>query len=492
MKEHELTRRHAVRLVGAVGLGIPTASLVGWASQGQANQRTNAEPAAARTFPKGFSWGTATSAYQIEGAVHEDGRGTSIWDTFVHTPGHMLTNDTADIADDHYHRYKEDVQLMKAMGTNAYRFSIAWPRIFPQGTGTPNPKGLDFYSRLVDELLANGIEPFATMYHWDLPQALQDRGGWQSRATAQAFADYSGYVAAKLSDRVRRFFTINEFHSVVENAHQLGVMAPGLKLPPKDVNQVRHHVVLAHGLAVQAIRAKGRPGTQVGPADNVYIVVPVIERPEHIKAAEIATREINAGYMTAMLEGRYTDSFLKQAGPDAPHFTDEDMRIIGSPLDFVGINIYQADFYVREIEQAPGYATIPYPKSHPLMASWHHISPESMYWGTRHLHTIWNVSAIYVTENGCAADDLPADDGAIYDIDRIMVTRAYLRELQRATADGVPVRGYFHWSLMDNFEWVAGYTNRYGLVYVDFATQKRTPKLSALFYQEVAQRNAVA
>jgi beta-glucosidase len=449
-------------------------------------------PETNRTFPPGFLWGTATAAYQVEGAVNEDGRGVSIWDTFVRTPGKMLTTDTADVTDDHYHRYREDVQLMKAMGTNAYRFSIAWPRIFPQGTGDPNPKGLDFYNRLVDELLANGIEPFPTLYHWDLPQALQDRfGGWQSRDTAQAFAHYAGYMAEQLSDRVKHFFTINEFHNVVEAGHGAGLLAPGLKLPPKGLNQVRHHVILAHGLAVQAIRASGRAGVKVGPADNVYVVVPIIETPEHIRAAEIATREINAGLMTAMLEGRYTDYFLEQAGANAPDFTDEEMRIIGSPLDFVGINIYAADQFVQASDLAPGYAVIPFAKSHPHAAAWHRISPESMYWGTRHLQKIWQVPEIYITENGCAAADTVADDGAIYDSDRITFLRSYLTQLQRATAEGVPVRGYFLWSILDNFEWIAGYKNRYGLVHVDFTTQKRTPKLSAAFYREVIAQNRV-
>jgi beta-glucosidase len=423
---------------------------------------------------------------------NEDGKGESIWDRFSHTPGKMKNNDTGDVALDHYHRYKEYVQLIKALGVKTYRFSISWPRIFPQGTGAPNLKGLDFYSRLVDELLANGIEPFATLYHWDLPQALQDRwGGWESRDTAKAFADYASYVAEKLSGRIRHFFTINEFTTFVELGYGTGLLAPALKLPPARLNQVRHHAVLAHGLAVQAIRAKAQQGTQVGLAENIVAGVPVIETAEHIAAAERYTREINAGYLTVILEGRYTDAFLSSAGADAPNFTPEDLNVIGCPLDFVGINVYVPK-YVRAIDAAPGYEPLEFSKSHPRMASsWHFIGPEALYWAPRHLMKLWSVKDIYITENGCGAADAPAANGVVYDSDRIMFLRNYLTQLQRATAEGVPVRGYFHWSSMDNFEWSDGYGTRFGLIYVDYATLKRTPKISASFFREVAGRNHV-
>lgn len=444
-----------------------------------------------RPFPDGFRWGTATASYQVEGAVDEDGRGPSIWDTFVHSSGKMLVDANADVAVDHYHRFREDVALMRDLGTNSYRFSISWPRVFPEGIGSPNTKGIEFYDRLVDELLANGVEPFPTLYHWDLPQALQDRGGWQTRDTSLAFGDYAAYVAEQLSDRVTHFFTINEFHNVVEAGHGAGILAPGLQLAPRELNQVRHHVVLGHGLAVQAIRSSGRPGTQVGPADNVYVVSPIVETEADIRAAQTATREFNAGLMTVMLEGRYTDTFLTDAGADAPVFTDDDMRTIGSPLDFVGINIYQSDHYVRASESPRGFEDVPFAPSHPHAASWHRISPESMYWGPRHLQQIWGVTDIFVTENGCVSTDTPDEHGNVFDSDRVAFTRSYLTQLQRATADGIPVRGYFHWSLLDNFEWIAGYQNRYGLYYVDFATQTRTPKLSAAYYRETIARNAV-
>ena len=291
-------------------------------------------------FPAGFLWGMATSAYQIEGAVHEDGRGASIWDRYAHTRGKILDHGNADVANDHYHLYKEDVRLMKALGAKAYRFSIAWPRVFPEGAGSPNPKGLDFYNRLLDELLPNGIEPFATMYHWDLPEALQDRlGGWVSRDTAKAFADYAGYVAERLSDRVKHFFTVNECSRLVHLGYGAGSDAPGLRLPQAKLNQVRHNVALGHGLAVQAVRAHGRVGTRVGPAENMVTCIPAIETPANIRAAEIATRQLNAGYLTVMLEGKYTDEFLASAGNNAPKYTAEDLSIISSAIDFVGLNV---------------------------------------------------------------------------------------------------------------------------------------------------------
>jgi len=428
-------------------------------------------------FPKGFYWGTATSSYHFDSAWSEEGKGQSSWDRFAHTPGTIQNNDAGYVANDHYHRSKEDVALMKDVGANAYRFSIAWPRIFPQGTGTPNPKGLDFYNRLVDELVAAGIEPFPTLYHWDLPQAVQDKGGWQSRDTVKAFADYAGYMAEKLTDRVRHFFTINEFRSFVDRGHQAKVVnvpggtmtisvAPGLTLAPGELNQVRHHAVLAHGMAVQAIRAKAKPGTKVGPAEVLESAVPLIETPEHITAAQTATRERNAPFLTVMLEGKYTDAYLKEAGKDAPTFTDEDLKIIASPLDFVGINVSKPTVYVVASDGAPGWRDIPFAKGHPKMFNeWLTAGPEALYWAPKFVQSLWKARAIFITENGCASDDV-LDDGKVYDTDRIMFLRASLTQLQRATADGVPVLGYFQWSTMDNFEWIYGFGNRVGLVHV--------------------------
>jgi beta-glucosidase len=488
-----LTRRSFSKAVGAAAIGATT-TLAG--SVGAEGSRTDGQgqdvASGTRQFPKGFLWGTATASYQVEGAVAEDGRAPSVWDTFSHTPGKVIQNATGDVADDHYHRYKEDVQVMKSLGVKAYRFSIAWPRVFPQGSGQPNPRGLDFYNRLVDELLANGIQPFATLYHWDLPQALQDRvGGWESRETSEAFGRYAGYVAEKLTDRVKHIFTINEFGAFVELGYRTGTHAPGLKLPPARFNQTRHHAVLGHGLAVEAIRASAKPGTKVGLAENLTVCVPVIETPAHIEAATRATREVNAQYLTVIKEGRYTDLYLETAGANAPKFTQADLATISRPLDFVGINIYNPQ-YARADASKAGFAIVPHPPSFPHMLSpWLYIGPEVLYWGPRHVAKLWNVGEIYITENGCSSSDVPASDGKVYDTDRVMFLRNYLTQLQRATAEGIGVRGYFLWSLMDNFEWADGYTNRFGLHYVDFETQKRTPKLSAEFYREVIARNAV-
>jgi beta-glucosidase len=443
-------------------------------------------------FPEGFLWGTATSAYQIEGATEVDGRGPSIWDTFCKLPGKIRDGANADVADDHYHRYKEDVALMKALGVSTYRFSIAWPRLFPQGRGTLNPRGLAFYDRLVDELLAAGIEPFATLYHWDLPQALQDRGGWQSRDTALAFADYAGVVAQKLSDRIRNFFTLNEMRSFVEMGYGSGIFAPGLVVPRAQLYQVRHHAVLAHGLGVQAVRANGRAGTKVGPAENITPALPVVETRRNIRAAEQATRELNAAYLTVILEGRYTDAYLKEAGADAPQFSDADLKTISTPVDFVGINVYGPGAYVRARAKPPYYMEIPLPASYPHMQSpWLSFGPEALYWAPRQLQTLWGVKAIYITENGTSADDTPNGKGMVDDLDRILFLREYLAQLRRATNEGVPVLGYFVWSLLDNFEWIQGYADRFGLHYVDYKTLKRTPKLSASFYSKVIERNAL-
>jgi beta-glucosidase len=483
----KFTRRDLAKVTGSAAVG----SLATSSDEARARSRENHSPM--QGFPDGYLWGTATASYQIEGAWNDDGKGESIWDRFTHTPGKIQNSDTGDVALDHYHRYKEDVQLIKTLGARAYRFSISWPRIFPEGTGAPNPQGLDFYNHLADELVANGLEPFATLYHWDLPQALQDRwGGWESRDTAHAFADYCSYVAERLSDRIRHFFTLNEIAAFVELGYGTGQFAPGLKLPAARLNQVRHHAVLAHGLAVQAIRGKAQQGTMVGTAENMITGVPVIETAQHITAAENYTREINAGYLTVILEGRYTDRFLASAGGDAPKFSTEDLKIINSPLDFVGINVYVPN-YVRAIDAAPGYEALAFSKSHPRTAlPWQFIGPEVLYWAARQLVKLWNVNEIYVTENGCAATDEPAADGVVYDTDRITFLRSYLTQLQRATAEGLPVRGYFLWSSLDNFEWTAGYEKRLGLVYVDYATLKRTPKLSASFFRELVARNHVA
>lgn len=489
----KVSRRDFAKIVGTAAIGASATSAFGAENNTNNEQPINQQQTGGRQFPKGFLWGSATASYQVEGAWNEDGRTPSVWDTFSKTPGKTVNGATGDISTDHYHRYKEDVQLMKNLGVKTYRFSISWSRVFPDGTGKPNPKGLDFYNKLVDELLKNGIQPFATLYHWDLPQVLQDKfGGWEGRETSEAFANYAGYTTEKLSDRVKHFFTINEFGAFVELGYRIGIHAPGLTLPPARFNQTRHHAVLGHGLAVQAMRAKAKPGTKIGLAENMTICCPVIETPEHVKAAEEATRQVNAQYMTVIQEGKYTDLYLKTAGKDAPKFTDADLKAISSPLDFVGINIY-TPMYVRADGSPQGYAIVPHPASFPHMISpWLFVGPEALYWGPRHVNKIWGAKEIYITENGCSSSDVPAADGMVYDTDRVMYLRNYLTQLQRATSEGVPVNGYFCWSLMDNFEWADGYTNRFGLHYVDYKTQKRTPKLSAHLYKEIISRNALA
>jgi len=479
------SRRAFARLAGLSALGVT-------APAGAAERAQESDRHAPGSFPKNFLWGTATSSYQIEGAVNEDGRGPSIWDIFSHTQGKIEDGTNGDRANDHYHRYKEDVRLIKDIGVKAYRFSIAWPRVFPDGTGSPNPKGLDFYNRLIDELLANGIEPYATLYHWDLPQALQDGvGGWQSSETAKAFGNYSGYVAERITDRVKNIFTVNEAGRFVNFGYGWGIDAPGLKLPNPQLNQVRHHVALGHGLAVQAVRAYGRAGTRVGVAENIAACVPAINTPENIRATEIATRELNAGFLGVILDGKYTDGFLEYAGAAAPKFTADELRIISSPTDFVGLNIYAPQFYITATENKP-FKVLPFPASFPHMNSeWLRIGPETIYWVPRIAAKIWNIENIYISENGTSSEDKLAADGQVYDLDRIMFLRNYLTQLQRAIAEGVPVRGYFLWSLMDNFEWIFGYDKRFGLYHVDFQTQARVPKLSAAFYRDVVARNAI-
>lgn len=483
--KNSFSRRTFARLVAAVAGSLSASPLIAEAKPGPAVP-------ARMPFPPGFLWGSATASYQVEGAVHEDGRGPTIWDSFSHRPGAVAGGDTGDVSTDYYHRYKQDIALMKELGLRSYRFSIAWSRIFPTGRGAPNPKGLDFYSRVVDELLANGIEPFCTLYHWDLPQALQDKGGWENRDTAQAFAGYAGYVAGKLSDRVRRFMTMNEIRSFVELGYQQGTHAPGLKLSAARVAQLNHYAVLAHGMGVQAIRSAARPGTQVGIADNVQAMTPLIETEPHIQAATRAMREQNAQYLTVIREGKYTDAYLRRLGPDAPKFTADEMKIISSRLDFIGLNIYQPT-YVRAEESETGYAVVTPPESFPHMYSpWLYVGPEAIYWATRLVNQLWNPGELYITENGASSSDVPESDGTIVDSDRIMYLRNYLGQLHRAIAEGVPVKGYFVWSLLDNFEWADGYGKRFGIVYVDYATQKRTPKMSATFYRDVIDRGGLA
>lgn len=446
-----------------------------------------------RRFPEGFLWGAATAAYQVEGAAREDGRGLSIWDAFSHSPGRIRNDDTGDVAVDQYHRYREDIEWMKWLGLKAYRFSIAWPRVLPEGEGKSNPKGIDYYERLADALLTAGIQPWATLFHWDLPQTLQEKyGGWQSRETALRFADYAALMAQRLSDRVVHWFTINEFMCFTDMGYRHTQFPPATVLPEQQANQVRHHAVLAHGLAVAALRANAVRPIHVGLAENAQIPVPVVETAEHIDAARKAIRIQNAPFLTACLEGRYLDSYLIECGSNAPHFTNEDLRTIGAPLDFVGINAYSPLPVRADPAQPHGYAVIPWPESYPRMhMPWLYFGPQILYWTPRLLQEVWNIQNVYITENGCAADDRLNLEGEIEDLDRVLFLREYLAAAHRATSEGRPLRGYFLWSLLDNFEWAWGYSRRFGILYVNYRTLERIPKRSAKFYRELIAHNAL-
>ena len=373
--------------------------------------------AAQRSFPKDFVWGCATAAYQIEGAVTKDGRGPSIWDAFSHEPGKIANGDTGDVADDSYDLYKEDVRLLHNLGANGYRMSISWPRIFPDGAGQPNPKGMDHYERVVDELLANGISPYITLFHWDLPEALP--GGWQSRDTAKAFADYAAYMSHRLSDRVKHFMTTNEFGNMSDAGYRDGTFAPGLRLPAGQANQVRHNVILAHGMAVQAIRSSAAPGTRVGLAQDPPTFIPMMETTEHIEAARRATRDASAYFLTAILEGKYPESYLEAKGRMRRKVEAGDMEAIGSKLDFVGLNVYPGLMCVpttlRRATGRAGQAGLVPAHGFELAGD---RRPRRIYWAVRKLSELWKPKAILITENGCPSKDAVTEAGTIEDIER--------------------------------------------------------------------------
>jgi len=446
-------------------------------------------------FPPDFLWGAATAAFQVEGATKEGGRGPSVWDEFCRRPGAIAEDQNGDRSTDHYHLYKQDVALMKGMGLRAYRFSVSWSRILPEGTGTINQAGLDFYKRLVDELLAAGIEPWMTLFHWDLPQALESRyGGWESKDCARHFADYAEIMTKHLGDRVKGIFTMNEFFCFLDKAYGTDpeLFAPGKRVPAKVLNQSRHHAIYAHGLAVQAIRAASARPISVGLAENPAGCVPAIETPENIDAARAAFREMTGMFLTPIMEGAYHPAYLEQAGADAPVFSDEEMAVIASPLDFVGVNLY-APSYIRHDLSAPrGWSTVPCDATYPRMAMpWLNIGPSILYWVPRFISELWHSPAVYITENGAANFDRPNDKNEILDAARVMYLQQHLIHAHRAVAEGYPLKGYFLWSFLDNFEWAFGYTRRFGIHYVNYETLERTPKLSAEFYQGVIARNAV-
>lgn len=442
-------------------------------------------------FPPRFVWGVAAAAPQIEGASREDGKGPSVWDTFAATPGRVAGGDTLDVACDHYHRFDADFRLMARLGFKHYRLSLAWPRIFPDGTGTPNAKGLDFYRRLLASMRKHGITPWVTLFHWDLPQRLEDAGGWRNRATVDAFARYADTVTKAFSDDVTRWFTINEIPCFTRLAHT-GAMdkAPGCPLPPRDLNQAIHHALLAHGHGVRAVREHARRGAIVGVAEVPDGFVPLTETPEDIAAARQAFQDANDQILGAPLLGGYSTRLLRRLGRDRPDVRPGDFDLIALPTDFTGVNSYTGHF-VRAARRGP--EILPFPAGYPRTArtGWLKTVPQSIYWSTRYLAECYGPRRILITENGYGADEAPEANGEIIDLHRREYLRMHLRELHRAIADGVPVEGFFAWSFMDNFEWADGYTVRFGLCYTDYATQRRTPKLSAHWYSRVARDNRV-
>lgn len=451
-------------------------------------------------FPDGFIWGTATASYQIEGAIAEDGRKPSVWDTFSAMPDRVKTGDTGAIACDHYHRYREDIALMAQLGLKHYRFSIAWPRIFPEGRGAVNEAGIDFYSRLVDCLLDHGITPYATLFHWDSPQVLEDEyGSWRSRDMAKDYADYVTAVVSRLGDRITHWMTFNEIYCFTHlgyGVQSVPMHAPGTVVEQlKEVWQTSHHALLAHGLGCQAIRAASPVPCSVALVDNVFATVPIIETAEHIQAAIAAfpMAGTNGGIIVPALTGAYSPDLLEQLGDNAPSMQEGDMAIIHQPLDALGLNLYSG-FYVRAIDRDPGYEILGYPQGYPKMdMPWLNIVPDCIYWAVRHVaETLQRPDLpLWITENGCAAQDNVTDQGEVLDSDRIFFLREYLRSAHRAISEGYPLQGYFLWSWMDNFEWSWGYSRRFGLTYVDYSTQNRLPKASARWYAECIQQNRV-
>jgi len=421
-----------------------------------------------------FLWGAATSAYQIEGAAGEDGRGPSIWDTFCRIPGAIADGSSGDIACDHYHRSESDLDLIAELGLEAYRFSIAWPRVQPAGAGAINPRGLDFYERLVDGLLQRGVQPFVTLYHWDLPQALQDRGGWGARDTALRFADYAALVGRRLGDRVASIATHNEPWIVAELGHRTGVHAPGLR-ERRLAMQVMHHLLLGHGLAVQALRAVDARL----PLGIVLNAAPVHPASGH--AADVAQARLEDGLLVrwsldALMHGRYPADVLEHLGDDAPAVRGGELDSVREPIDFLGIN-----YYSRQLASAD--ARRPGPTSRVVTDMGWEVFPQGLTELLLRLHRDYRLPPIYITECGAACRD-QLDDGRVHDEARIDFIRQHIAAVERAVDAGVDVRGFFVWSLLDNFEWANGYRKRFGIVHVDYPTQRRVPKDSALWYRE--------
>ncbi|HET7504303.1 MAG TPA: GH1 family beta-glucosidase [Kofleriaceae bacterium] len=444
-------------------------------------------------FPAGFVWGTATSAHQIEGGWQADGKGESIWDRFTADPANITDRSTARIACDHYHRFASDFDLMAALDLRAYRFSLAWPRIVPDGTGAVNPAGLDFYDRLVDAMLERQIRPFATLFHWDLPSALQDLGGWTHRATIDAFARYADLVARRLGDRVHDWMTHNEPWVVALVGNLFGVHAPGLS-DLRTALAVAHGVMVSHGHAVRAIRA-ACPRAQVGIVHNLEWVEPASDRIEDVAAATRWDGAINRWFMDPAFGRGYPGDMVAWYGADAPRVQPGDLEAMAAPTDFFGLNYYTRKIIAHDpAGRGPGAAAFaaravywPFiPRAD--FDQWQ-VAPEGLYRTLLHVQRTYRPAAIYVTENGTSWPDRPGPDGQIHDLVRVRYLARHAAAVHQAIADGADVRGYFAWSLMDNFEWNLGYTKRFGLVHVDYETQVRTVKDSGRWYAQLARAN---
>lgn len=439
-------------------------------------------------FPDDFLWGVATSAHQIEGSPTADGAGASIWDRFAATPGCVAGGEAAAVACDHYHRWPDDVRLMQEIGVQAYRFSVAWGRVLPNGTGRVNAAGLDFYDSLVDGLVEAGIVPHLTLYHWDLPVALDDRGGWLNRDAAGWMADYATTLHRRLGDRVRHWTTFNEPWVVVDQGYLHGTMAPGRR-NVGEAATATHQVMRAHGAAVQALRAEG--ATNVGLVVNIEPKYPASDRPEDIAAAARAEAHMNHVYLDAALHGCYPAEIADLYGPWWPRATADDLALIAQPLDFVGVNYYTRAV-VRHAPEVPllGYASVPQPQHARTEMGWE-VYPDGLAETFRRLHARYpGHPPLYVTENGAAVYEPPvalADPHP--DPLRVDYLTTHLRALRGVIEEGIDVRGYFAWSLLDNFEWAAGFTKRFGLVHVDYATQRRTRKASSHLYGDVIRTN---
>lgn len=445
-------------------------------------------------FKKDFVWGAATASYQIEGGAFEDGRGLSVWDQFSHTPGKVYHDHNGNVACDHYHRFRDDVKMMAEMGIRNYRFSVAWPRILPEGTGQVNEKGVAFYNALIDELLANGIRPFMTLFHWDYPTPLQERGGWANPDSVRWFADYVAVCARAFGDRVKDFLTLNEPPCFIGLGYKTGGHAPGFMLPDFATIPMSHHVMQAHGEAVRVLRALV-PDCRIGYAPNGSVPIPVTNDAADVEAARRRYFEVDrdqwiwsvSWWSDPVMLGRYPEEGLKHFEAYLPKGWEKDLPGMHEPLDYYAQNIYYG-MMCRAADNEKGWEEVKLPTGHAKTAVNWPVTPDALYWGPKFLYERYK-TPILITENGMAANDVVSLDGKVHDPERQDFMHRYLRAYKRAAEDGIDLAGYFAWSLMDNYEWEKGYAERFGMVYVDYQTQQRIVKDSAWWYQDIMKHN---